>query len=472
MLRSMTGQTLIVVGRVSMIVVLMSSLILSLEIVTHVQTAFAAVATPATVKVPEMRLPWDRTLTNISLTSGPHSGKSQTPCVPYPTKTLSGLDFGLSYGTDVLAAAGGTVFLAKAVPDSRGPYIVGINHKGNFATEYWHLSAIDPSIKVGVSVTQGTLLGKSGEPVGGAPHLHLEFRTGSPNFLTPYSAQGILIDGYQAWTYLNSSGLGLNYEGTMTRGKAKTQPYNDPGCNNEAVTQWYAPNGITIYAESNGSGGNLLSTNAEIRLAKKTGMFFYNQYDSGTFDIPPSTQPVFTQSFSAFFFNPPSSNSNLLVSKQVCIQNSGVDENTRPFTDVTPNADGSCSLTVVQGNGQQAGMGNMSSFEAVFTPEVTIPYAGQVIFHIYADDGWIVSIGPSNGQQPTPDPGNIMTNPPPGHIGPFTGYQEMGDNNVPSSPTQFAIKVNFPAAGTYPVELDYTECCQGTLSLVFVPGYN
>jgi len=48
----------------------------------------------------------------------------------------------------------------------------------------------------------------------------------------------------------------------------------------------------------------------------------------------------------------------------------------------------------------------------------------------------------------------------------------MGDNNVQSSPTQFTIKVNFPVAGTYPVELDYTECCQGTLTLVFVPGYN
>jgi murein DD-endopeptidase MepM/ murein hydrolase activator NlpD len=109
---------------------------------------------------------------------------------------MSGVDFGLSSGTNVLAAAAGTVFLAQAVSDSRGPYIVGIDHGGNFATEYWHLSSIASSIKVGVSVTQGSILAKSGAPVGGAAHLHLEFRTGSPNYLTPLSAHGMPIDGY------------------------------------------------------------------------------------------------------------------------------------------------------------------------------------------------------------------------------------------------------------------------------------
>jgi hypothetical protein len=87
--------------------------------------------------------------------------------------------------------------------------------------------------------------------------------------------------------------------------------------------------------------------------------------------------------------------------------------------------------------------------------------------NVFADDGWILSIGSdSNGDQPTPAPGNIMTNPPSGNKGPLTGYPEMGDNNVPSSPTQLTIAETFPAAGTYPIELDYTECCGGSLTLV------
>ncbi len=48
---------------------------------------------------------------------------------------MSGVGFGLATGTNVLAVAGGTVFLAGPVSDSRGPYIVGIDHGGNFATE-------------------------------------------------------------------------------------------------------------------------------------------------------------------------------------------------------------------------------------------------------------------------------------------------------------------------------------------------
>src|SRR4029077_18038196 len=36
-----------------------------------------------------------------------------------------------------------------------------------------------------------------------------------------------------------------------------------------------------------------------------------------------------------------------------------------------------------------------------------------------------------------------------------------------TAPTPNDITVNFPVAGTYPVELDYTECCAGFLSLMF-----
>src|SRR6266496_1226194 len=94
--------------------------------------------------------------------------------------------------------------------------------------------------------------------------------------------------------------------------------------------------------------------------------------------------------------------------------------------------------------------------EAVYTASLTVPSAGTLSSNILSDDGWILSIGPNgNGDQPTPANGNIMTNPPAGNKGPFTGFPEIGDNNTVSGPTPFTIGANFPAAGTYPVELDY-----------------
>lgn len=230
---------------------------------SHLQRTHATASASSSVTIPQMKLPWDSSLTNIPLTGGPHSGKDVgSSCVPETLSSLSGVDFGLSYGTDVLAAAAGTVFLAGPVSDSRGPYIVGIDHGGNFATEYWHLSSVDSSISVGLSVTQGRLLGKSGEPVGGAPHLHLEFRTGAPSYLTPLSAHKMPIDGYKIWTFVNTStGKGYNYEGTMTRGTIVNKSVT--ACGVKGVKTWRSKTGSTIVANVNGMGGYLTSTNIE-----------------------------------------------------------------------------------------------------------------------------------------------------------------------------------------------------------------
>jgi len=43
--------------------------------------------------------------------------------------------------------------------------------------------------------------------------------------------------------------------------------------------------------------------------------------------------------------------------------------------------------------------------------------------------------------------------------------------NVESEPAHNDLVVNFPAAGSYPFELDYSNCCDGTLTLtVFANG--
>lgn len=253
----------LVLGMVALVMIAAAIIIPMSGNILHSQPTHAA--SPASVTIPSMKLPWDRSLTNIPLTGGPHGGYPAGPCVALKKSVMSGLDFGLANGTDVLAVANGTVFLAGAVSDSRGPYIVAVDHGGNFATEYWHLSAIDASITVGVSVTQGQLLGKSGTPVGGAAHLHLEFRTGAPNYLKPLSAVKMPIDGYTAWTFVNTTtGQGYNYQGTMTVGAIKTTTVN--ACGSTNVKEWLSRSGSTIFADVNGTGGFLTSTNIESTL--------------------------------------------------------------------------------------------------------------------------------------------------------------------------------------------------------------
>src|SRR5207248_9904228 len=96
-------------------------------------------------------------------------------------------------------------------------------------------------------------------------------------------------------------------------------------------------------------------------------------------------------------FDPP-------VSAQVnCSNSTGVNEFTRPFTAITPNPDGTCSTAAAQGNGLAAGSGTLSSFQAIFTADLSVAAAGQVTFNFYSDDGWMLGAGPRTGgtEQPS-----------------------------------------------------------------------
>ncbi|MGI9057298.1 MAG: DUF11 domain-containing protein [Ktedonobacteraceae bacterium] len=216
---------------------------------------------------------------------------------------------------------------------------------------------------------------------------------------------------------------------------------------------------IVIPLSGNIIGSHAQSASTLIIPSNITGKFFTNtDYFNGVFDRTPSDTPVFTQNLPVINFNP-SDSPNCAPQGQ----------DTRPFTDVVSNANGTCTPIIAQGNGAQAGaLGTqLETFETEFGANLIIPSAGTLTSTLTVDDGWILCIGPnSKGNQPTPDSSNPINNPPQGNKCPFTGYPEMGDNNGPSSPTPNTVKVNFPAAGTYPIELDYTECCGGSLTLV------
>ena len=53
---------------------------------------------------------------------------------------------------------------------------------------------------------------------------------------------------------------------------------------------------------------------------------------------------------------------------------------------------------------------------------------------------------------------------------PFENLPVMGGFNVATAPVANTIVVHFPAAGTYPYELDYSECCGGLLALAMTVG--
>lgn len=224
------------------------------------------------VSVPAMRLPWDSSLKNITLRSGPHSFPVDWSCTALrPQSEMSGVDFGLPENTPVLAVADGTVVFAGWSGDSDIRNEVIIDHGNGFATEYWHLNSTDPAIVKGVRVKQGTILGSSGwSPTstgGHSVHLHLEFRQGSgQNWSNHYSAHGISIDNYTIRTFINiADQQGYNYQGTMIRNtpSIKTEQY----CGKQ-ISKWYGtndPDGTlgTVEAKSDDTGGALKSTNVK-----------------------------------------------------------------------------------------------------------------------------------------------------------------------------------------------------------------
>jgi hypothetical protein len=176
--------------------------------------------------------------------------------------------------------------------------------------------------------------------------------------------------------------------------------------------------------------------------------------------VPP-TQQVFTEQFHAIDFNPGS---------PPCSTNVGVF--TKPFTNVVPNySTGFCSLEVAQGNGYQAGVnfpspsGVSTAFEATFSSSYSVVSPGSVTFQLTGDDGWVLGFGPSGANQPTGSVGNPMVNPLPASF--EHNYPVVAASNQWQGPFPYNVTVNFPAAGTYPLEIDYAENGTGSLSMVF-----
>lgn len=86
-----------------------------------------------------------------------------------------GVDYAAPIGTGVRATGDGTVeFVGK-----QGGYgnLIVVRHQGRYSTYYGHLNGFAPSVRKGVRVNQGDVIGYVGRTgVATGPHLHYEFR--------------------------------------------------------------------------------------------------------------------------------------------------------------------------------------------------------------------------------------------------------------------------------------------------------
>lgn len=200
------------------------------------------------------------------------------------------------------------------------------------------------------------------------------------------------------------------------------------------------------------------SASPSVTFGQVRGVFYPNPADSGSFDSSQLGEPAFSQRFPVIDFDPPAS------MQGACARTSRVRERTRPYTDLVSLA-GGCHTEVAAGRGHRAGVGKLSSFEAVYQMPVDVPEAEDVTFHLRSDDGWVLAIGPDYaGRQPSRVSGALRAAP---AVGPVSGHPVLGAYNVASSPRDRSVTVAFPGSGEYPVELDYTECCGGQEVLVF-----
>ncbi len=256
-----------------------------------------------------------------------------------------------------------------------------------------------------------------------------------PNMVLPFTVTGAHpttgsantnANGVATFTYAGASPGKDNVTASFTAG-------NDSAKSNSSTVTWASPGAIAT-----------VSTDAV------AGNFYPEDPSATSFIAKPGDAPAFQQNFPNVNFNPPTS---VL----------GVNDTTRPFTDVTTDVAGNVNGTIAaQGNGVQAGVASMTSFDAEFESAFVVAKPGDVTFSVTADDGFLLGIGGGATRV-----NGTYENVPPSNTSPFKGYPLVGGFNLQggATPQTFYETVHFPTAGSYPYELDYSECCGSNLSL-------
>jgi hypothetical protein len=190
---------------------------------------------------------------------------------------------------------------------------------------------------------------------------------------------------------------------------------------------------------------------ARVSISVVTGGFYSNSPGTScTFDTG-GQSPAFTQEFEGLNFNPPVG----------LIANATVGPSTVPFTNVVTDSNGDfLEKEEAQGGGSKAGQGLLTYFFAAFTGKVMVDGSQQVSFDIYHDDGFVFGVG-GNAQRVS----GPLTDPPPNGQTASLSLPVVGSYNRSTTPRQSTVIVQFPKAGEYDFEIDYTSCKGTTRTL-------
>ncbi|HEX4703213.1 MAG TPA: Ig-like domain-containing protein, partial [Pseudonocardiaceae bacterium] len=199
---------------------------------------------------------------------------------------------------------------------------------------------------------------------------------------------------------------------------------------------------------------------APVSMDPAQGQFFAEPSSATTFVAKPGDTAAFAQTFPDIAFNPPAgviSNDHYPPSPT-----------THPLTDVTTDVVGDADGTIpAAGNGQQAGVGALSTFDAVFTTTLHVNQPGDLSYAIDSSDGFLMGIG--NGASRVSGDYN---NPPASNQSSFNAYNLVAVANQPAGTgvVTHPVTIHFPTAGAYPVEIDYFSTGAPNLSLVLRPS--
>ncbi len=145
--------------------------------------------------------------------NGAYVGTSRTGATTLNYDGHPGYDYPVPVGTDVFAAADGTVIVADASNRTVAGNYVRIQHgTSGYQSQYLHLSQL--LVSLGAQVSRGQLIGKSGNTAGPGssvgPHLHFEVKKGTGDnaiSVDPYGWQGIETDPYTITTGVTNINL-------------------------------------------------------------------------------------------------------------------------------------------------------------------------------------------------------------------------------------------------------------------------
>jgi RHS repeat-associated protein len=267
----------------------------------------------------------------------------------------------------------------------------------------------------------------------------------------------------------------FSYTGAHEGADAVQASYTEAGgesIESPTASVWWAPAGMVTPVASTPVHGNFFARPYE------------PVFDRNRFRAEPGYTPVFSQDFPNINFNP-------LPDNEVSSPSSDtknpflVTWKHGPFTDLTTDPNGAVNGEIVaEGNGHTAGVGSLEHFEAEFTAEFHVAQAGDVTFKVNSDDGYLLGIGggatPVSHLYGPAGTGNEQTVYAEHQVSysAFEGLPLVAGNNLPSGGITREFTVHFPAAGSYPYELDYfqewghTALSLGLSVLSFTPQTN